>query len=143
MLNLDTHVNSYYTDFTMIKDSLEKMINDYKPEKIFIPCKDFNQDHQCIYEACMIALRPHDKNFFVKKILVYESVHGFSWQGQINANYFVPIDIERKWTLCVKHYSQMRFYRSPALMRDLAALRGLSAGVDHAEGFEILRWVDD
>ena len=70
--NVNSKVN-HYTEIEFIK-VFEDLINDLKPERIFIPYPSYNQDHRVIYNAVRIALRPHDKNHFVKKVLVYEHV---------------------------------------------------------------------
>ena len=61
--NKDSKVN-YYDEHDFI-GIFENLINRLKPERVFIPCPDYNQDHRAIYNAAYIALRPHDKNFFV------------------------------------------------------------------------------
>ena len=93
--NESSKVNHYVEqDFI---DTFEDLINKIKPEKVFIPHPGYNQDHRTIFNAAIVALRPHDRNFFVKKILVYEAAHDVIWNPKkMNLNYFVPIDIERK-----------------------------------------------
>jgi len=56
---------------------LEKTINDRKPDIVFIPSPSYNQDHQEVYRAAVIALRPHDMNHFVKRVVMYEQPQDF------------------------------------------------------------------
>lgn len=125
-------------------NTFEHLINKVKPEKVFIPHPGYNQDHRTIFNAAIIALRPHDRNFFVKKVLVYEAAHDVIWNPRnMNLNYFVPIDIERKIAAYELHKSQVRGMRSPQLLREISAVRGASSNCRYAEAFEILRWCED
>ena len=132
-----------YTEQEFI-DIFEDLIDRIKPERVFLPHPGYNQDHRTVYNAAFIALRPHDRNFFVKKVFVYEAAHDIIWNPRdINLNYFVPIDIERKIKAYELHKSQVRGMRSPQLLREIAAVRGSSSNCKHAEAFQILRWCED
>jgi len=139
-------VNNY--EVPVLIDQLSDVINHVKPEKVFLPYPSYNQDHQAVYKASLIALRPHDVNFFVKKVLVYEQPHVFLWDysydkdASFKPNYFVPIDIDQKLDAysCIK--SQIRTFRAPELVKELASMRGRQAQCGHAEAFETLRWVE-
>jgi LmbE family N-acetylglucosaminyl deacetylase len=121
----------------------ENLINRLKPERVYIPHPGYNQDHRVIYNAAFVALRPHDKNHFVPKVLVYEAVHDVLWSpAQMKLNYFVRIDVEKKIKAYELHASQVRSFRSSEMLRRIAKMRGDMANVDYAEGFEILRWVE-
>ena len=127
-------------------DEFSKTINAHKPEEIYIPYPSYNQDHRAVYEAVMISLRPHDINFFVKKVLVYEQPHVFLWsdtyKDNFKPNYFVPIDVDRKVKAYELMKSQVRDFRSSEDIRALSQLRGTQSGCDYAESFQIIRWVD-
>jgi len=143
---LENEVNHY--KINNLIDPLSHFINTIKPEEIYIPYPSYNQDHRIVYEAAIIALRPHDINFFVKKVFAYEEAQVFLWDqthninGQFKPNYFRQIDIDRKIAAykCLK--SQVRSFRSPEFLKDLAAMRGRQSNYDFAEGFQILRYVD-
>ena len=138
---LDNKVNQYKLQDLL--SSFETFISEQKPEEIYIPHPSYNQDHRVTYEAVLTALRPHDKNFFVKKVLVYEQPHVFLWDysdninGAIKPNYFVPIDIERKIKAYKLMPTQVRSFR-----RSMAQLRGQQSNNEYAEAFQIIRWVD-
>lgn len=125
-------------------DGFQHIINSYKPDRIYIPYPSYNQDHQAVYDAAMIALRPHDKNFFVKKVLVYEGIGAFQWyNNSYEVNHFVEIeDITRKLQGYMFHESQVRGHRSPDDIMALAKLRGSQMGVRYAEAYIIKRWVE-
>jgi LmbE family N-acetylglucosaminyl deacetylase len=143
---LNNKVNFY--KLQPLLESFEKIISDQQPEEIFIPHPSYNQDHRIVYEAILAALRPHDKNFFVKRVLVYEQPHVFLWDytdninGSFKPNYFVPINIEKK----IKAYNlmptQVRNFRSPETLKSIAQLRGQQSNCKYAEAFQIIRWID-
>jgi LmbE family N-acetylglucosaminyl deacetylase len=139
-------VNNYNVS-DLIPD-IEKIINEYRPEKVYIPYPSYNQDHVAVYQAALVALRPHDINHFVKKVLVYEQPHVFLWDnthnidGSFKPNYYVKIDIEKKIKAYQALPSQIRAFRSPSTITNLASLRGQQSNCDYAEAFKIIRWVE-
>ncbi|MBR9682638.1 MAG: hypothetical protein GOV02_03095 [Candidatus Aenigmarchaeota archaeon] len=140
-VNLFSVVNGYkVVDFI---DIFQEVIKRVKPDKIFIPYASYNQDHQAVYHAAMIALRPHDRNFFVKKVLTYEGIGAFQWMNNdYKVNHFVPINVDTKELAYGLHKSQVREFRSMKHVRALAELRGSQIGVPYAEAFIIERWVE-
>jgi N-acetylglucosamine malate deacetylase 1 len=141
---LKHRVNHYQIE--LLIDDLSAVINDYKPDVVFIPYQSYNQDHQVVNKASLIALRHHDINFFVKKVLIYEEPDMVQWDHStgysFKPNYFTEIDIEKKIQLyeCLK--SQNRSFRSCDFLRTIAALRGQQAMCQYAEGYSILRWIE-
>ena len=144
------HVLNNKVNYYKIQDllpSFEKFISKQKPKEIYIPYPSYNQDHRVVYESILTALRPHDKNFFVKKVLVYEQPHVYLWDysdninGKMKPNYFVPIDIERKIKAYKLMPTQVRSFRSPETLRSIAQLRGQQSNSKYAEAFQIIRWV--
>lgn len=134
-------VNSY--QFTDMKDQLESLINLYEPEEVLLPWPSYNQDHQTVYDAAMVALRPHDRNYFVKRVLLYEEPDCF-WQPRspFVPNLFREIDGTEKVTRYFLMSSQVRNHRAPAHILALATVRGAACNKPHAEAFHILRWVE-
>tara|TARA_Y100001963_G_scaffold137949_1_gene202178 strand:+ start:158 stop:784 length:627 start_codon:yes stop_codon:yes gene_type:complete len=139
---LNNEVNRFNVS-DLISD-IEKTINDFKPNIAFVPTPSYNQDHQEVYKASIIALRPHDLNYFVPKILLYEQPQDL-WCGQneqFNPNIFVQIDIEKKIELYSLLKSQVRDHRSPELLKNIAMLRGSQSNYKYAEAYHVLRWVE-
>lgn len=138
----DREVNYY--DFASLKADFEWLIQTYKPDEVLLPWPSYNQDHQTTYRAAKVALRPHDENHFVKRVLLYEEPDCW-WSGidtPFTPTLFRPIDIERKLMLYGLMKSQVRGMRSPDHLRALACTRGAAIGVPHAEAYHILRWVE-
>lgn len=146
-LLLENKVNNY--TIPDLISPIEKIINDIKPEEIYIPYPSYNQDHRVAYEAALVALRPHDNNFFVKKVFAYEQPHVFLWDNshQIDSafkpNYYRAIDIERKIKAYELMETQVRAFRSQETLRSMAQLRGAQSNLDYAEAFQILRYVEE
>ena len=143
---LDNKVNNF-----QLKDLIgefEEVISRLKPQQIYIPYPSYNQDHRIVYEASLIATRPHDINFFVKKVLVYEHHHVLFWDKTHNINsgfvpnYFIPIDINKKIKAYELMKTQVRSFRSSENLKSMANLRGTQSNNEYAEAFQILRWVD-
>ena len=143
---LDNKVNNF-----QLKDLIgefEEVISRLKPQQIYIPYPSYKQDHRIVYEASLIATRPHDINFFVKKVLVYEQPHVFFWDKTHNINsgfvpnYFIPIDINKKIKAYELMKTQVRSFRSSENLKSMANLRGTQSNNEYAEAFQILRWVD-
>jgi LmbE family N-acetylglucosaminyl deacetylase len=139
--DMTAQVNSY--ELLHTKDEIEYVINTNRPEYVFVCAPGFNQDHKTVYEATVIATRPHDTNWFCKKVLAYESIQEVGWPNPpLEVNYYVPLDIDRKLEAYQLHASQVRGHRSPEAIRSLAAVRGAAVNMPYAEAFKILRWVD-
>lgn len=140
---LDHTVNSYVAS-DLIGD-FERFIGEQKPDMVFLPYPSYNQDHRAVFDAALVALRPHDQNFFVKKVLVYEQPHSFFWshngRDTFIPQYFVEIDVERKIKAYELLASQVRAFRSPEHLRSLAVLRGGQSNVAFAEAFQVVRWI--
>ena len=140
---LDNLVNRY-NEYELI-GQIEKIINKDKPDEVYVCHPSYNQDHRVVYDATMVALRPHDKNHFVKRVFVYEQPHMLFWDNggvDFKPNYFVPIDIEKKVKVYETMKSQVRSFRSSEHIKSIAKLRGGQSDCDYAEAFQILRWVE-
>lgn len=139
--NMEGKVNFY--DERHYIPIIEGLINRLKPEMIFIPCPDYNQDHRAIYNAAWIALRPHDRNFFVKKVLMYETSQNAIWNPvQMKLNCFMKIDGHKKVKAYYLYESEVRSMRSPEMLMDIAKIRGKASNYEFAEAFEVMRWVE-
>jgi len=134
-------VNNYKRELMI--NEITDIINDLCPEEIFIPnYSSYNQDHKEVHDACMVALRPHDLNYFVPNVFVYEVEQYLLWgENDFQPNYFEKIDIENKMD-CYKLYkSQVRSMRPPELLENYSKIRGLSSNLEYAESFKIMRMV--
>lgn len=144
----DLPVNEFQSRMPFLIDVFERLVEREEPLEVYVPWPSYNQDHRAVYEAALVALRPHDENHRVERVLVYEGsqINFWDWSSpaaQFHPNYFVPIDIEEKLARYACMPSQVRGMRSPEMLRALATLRGGEIGVPAAEAFQILRWVGE
>lgn len=137
---LNNKVNHYIENDLI--SPFEQAINTVRPDIVFVPNPSYNQDHRAIYNAALVALRPHDLNYFVSKVLVYEQVQDIQSAHikQFNPCVFAEIDVERKIHAYLLYKTQVRKFRSPDMVKTLAKLRGLQSNAEYAEAFEVLRW---
>lgn len=135
-------VNHY--DFTAVKDHLEDVIKELAPSEVYLPWPSYNRDHQTVYEAAMVALRPHDRNPLVPRVLLYEEPD--CWWPMLGQpfvpNFYRRIDAARKIKLYRMMESQVRGHRSPLHLFALSQVRGAAIGTDYAEAYHVLRWVE-
>lgn len=139
------HKVNNYQEQKLIPD-IENIINEEMPDEIYIPHPSYNQDHRACYQACLVALRPHDINHFVNRVFVYEQPQVFLWdnaQQKFSPTYFKKIDIKRKIKFYKIMKSQVRSFRSPDCIQSMAKIRGQQSNLDYAEAFEVLRFVND
>lgn len=116
---------------------IEDAINELEPNALLFPARSRNQDHQVIYDAAMVAIRPHDVNFYVPNVLIYEQAEYMD--GIFTPHLFVPIDIEKKIALFELYQSQQRGHRKSEHLLYLAGLRGMQCNQPFAEAFMIVR----
>ncbi|MBF0483558.1 MAG: PIG-L family deacetylase [Candidatus Omnitrophica bacterium] len=128
---------------------LEKEIIDYKPDVVYGPFwQDNNQDHRAVFEAMRVALRPAGASF-VKEWLVYEvpssTEQSPAVPGRVfQPNYYVDITsgVETKLAAMGCYQTEKRVYphpRSEEAIKILAQYRGIQIGFNYAEGFIRLR----
>lgn len=130
---------------TLVKD-IEQKIQKFKPTTILTHDRaEVNIDHRVTYEAVESACRPTMPNS-PKEILSFEIICSGSWtfESSFKPNVFVDIsDVWEKkmeaWQCYEGERRPFPFPRSDEGIRSLAEYRGLSAGLQKAEGFKLLR----
>jgi len=132
---LENTVNQYQS--SALITPYEAAINQYKPKRVLIPEPSYNQDHRAVYDASIVATRPHDTNWFVSEVLIFEQPHSVMWRhtDQPEPNYFVEINIEDKLSAYALYASQVRGHRSPETVGAMAQLRGAQINATGAEAF--------
>jgi LmbE family N-acetylglucosaminyl deacetylase len=139
---LNNEVNNYVIQ--KLIPEFERIINKVQPDELYIPVPSYNQDHRVVYEAALTALRPHDINFFVKRVLVYEQIQDL-WNHNyhsFNPTFFRRLDIDKKIQIYNLMQSQVRAFRNDNMLHTLAELRGIQANIKYAEAFEVIRWIE-
>jgi len=124
---------------------IESEVNDFLPDIVVVPFPSYNQDHREVYEAALTAMRRHDANHWVKRILLGEQPETFDTLRKVHPfkpTYYRPLDWEFKAKLFDIYRSQQRGHRSMENLRTIAQLRGMQANCEYAEAFEVVRWID-
>ncbi len=139
---LDNKVNRYR--MADLIEPIERWLNDCRPETVLIPQPaSYNQDHRAVFDAAMVATRPHDENWLTPRVLVYEQPHTLMWPvaPAIEPTLFREIDIAAKLATYRLYDSQVRAHRSAEIIEALARLRGAQMGRPYAEGFGVKRLI--
>lgn len=140
-----------YDSFTANRLHMESMANliavmeaaivRHNPNTVLLPFPDYNQDHRTVYNAGLVACRPHDINPYVRNVLVYEMpcthqcVQGVLFRPDV----YLPIDVEAKVELYELYTSQIRSHRSCDAVRHLAGVRGMQCNKQFAEAYQVVR----
>jgi LmbE family N-acetylglucosaminyl deacetylase len=135
-----------------VNDRLGTIISEIDPDELFIPfLGDIHRDHQIIFEAAVVAVRPHRRQS-PASVYAYETLSETNWNGPyvtpaFHPTHFVDIsahlDVKLDALRCF--LSQMRDFpheRSLVAVRALAMLRGATVAVPAAEAFVTVRTVE-
>jgi LmbE family N-acetylglucosaminyl deacetylase len=128
--------------------TIEKEINDFKPEKIFTHhYGDLNIDHRVVYNATITACRPINNT--VKEIICFEVPSSTEWNypNTFVPNYFVNISkqLDKKIKAMEVYTSEIQKFphpRSSEYLKINANRWGGVSGNIAAEAFEIIRKID-
>jgi LmbE family N-acetylglucosaminyl deacetylase len=128
---------------------IEALINELKPQVIYTQHGgDLNVDHRIVHQAVVTACRPAP-GACVHAIYGYETASSTEWASRTMGGVFHPIrfvdiskTLERKRKALACYASEMRPFphaRSLEGLEALARWRGVSAGVEAAEAFTVVR----
>lgn len=123
-------------------------IRNLRPDVVLLPSPSYNQDHEAVARAGLVATRPHDHAALpqASAVLLYEYPPN-SWclpQERFVPGFYVDISefLDRKLDAYRLYRSQARdglHQNSPDNLANLARLRGREIGVHAAEAFQVLR----
>ncbi|MBN1849304.1 MAG: PIG-L family deacetylase [Deltaproteobacteria bacterium] len=134
-----------YPILSIVKD-IENKMESYSPTMLFTHNPlEVNIDHRITYEAVEAACRPvHD--WVPKEIYLFEVVCSGSWTFQSRFRPNVFVDISDVWEIKMKAWQCYKgeqkpypFPRSQMGQETLARYRGISAGLEKAEAFCLVR----
>ena len=126
--------------------SLDRLIQKYKIDTIYTHwAGDSNQDHISTYKATMAAAR------YVRNVYCYEQIPiPRLTENEMTINYYIDISdyMEDKIEVSKCHKSQIKKYDKvgfdvPNRLRVLAEFRGIQANCEYAEGFHIIKKVEN
>jgi LmbE family N-acetylglucosaminyl deacetylase len=130
----------------VIADAISRVINQVKPETVYVCHRDVNQDHRAVFDATMIATRPKP-GCPVKYLYAYETLSSTEWNfdNSFVPDYFVEIDYQVKYDMMSKYKSEVRqppHPRSGMGIMSLSGHRGNTVGVTDAEAFMLIRGIN-
>lgn len=127
-----------------INVEIEKMIKKYRPTMVYTtPHNDLSKDHQKVFESTLVATRPSSG---VKRVLCYEI------PGQTNTPFRPTVyeDISGEFTFKLRAFKQYTTEiekfphpRSIRAIENMAIYRGIEAGLEKCEAFELIREISD
>lgn len=129
-----------------------KAFQEFQPEIIYtLNRSDAHSDHRIIFDA-VAACTKSFRYPFIKKVLMYECISETEFAPALPEKVFIPnyfIDIsahlKEKIELMKIYKSEMGehpFPRSEENIRALATFRGATAGVQFAEAFQLLKFIE-
>lgn len=139
-------------NFSELVGKISEVAAKFKPDTVYcVNRSDAHSDHRYVFEAAL----PLAKSFrypSVKKFLMYECVSETEFAPSLQASAFVPnyfVDISQQFKnkneLIEVYNSEMGQHPFPRSLRNIEALaihRGAYAGVEYAEAFQLLKFVE-
>ena len=149
----DTSEDNRYLDAKPLHSLIEKIETDskvslkkIKPTIVAIPTLySHHQDHVCVHNACIAALRPLSKPN-ANTVISYEAPEHSRWStnGVFVPNFFVNIDkfLTNKINAFYKYKSQIRVgHRDKNTIKAQAEYRGKEAGMEVSEAYVLHRFI--
>lgn len=135
-----------------LNEQVAKAALNIKPEIVYTHFYgDINNDHQVVFEATMVAVRPIG-DYSVRRVLAYNTPSSTEWSAQTSNNVFLPnvyVDITdylpKKIEAMKQYQSELRSYPHPRSLESLnqvAKFWGKHIGVDAAEPFMLIREIE-
>ncbi|MGY3795206.1 PIG-L deacetylase family protein [uncultured Aquimarina sp.] len=142
------------TDESLIKmiPKVSKIFNEAEPEIIYLLNRsDAHSDHNITFRSVMACTKSF-RYPFVKRVLMYECISETEFGPTLPENVFMPtyfVDIskyrDKKNELMKIYSSELGEHPFPRSLRNMDALstfRGATIGVEFAEAFQVLKWID-
>lgn len=136
-----------HVDLLDVVKEIEKIIAEVKPHIIYTHYQhDLNIDHRLTHAGVLTATRPM-ADCCVKEIYSFETLSASEWNfsdTNFHPNYYVDIsgELDKKIEAMNVYKSELREWphpRSTEGIRILSKLRGMQAGMNYAEAFEVVR----
>jgi len=116
---------------------------------------DLNSDHLVVFEAAIVACRPHNHHQkLVQKVLSYEVLSSSEWSGKVGEDFFTPTNynilskeiIEKKLQAFKCYETEQCEYphpRSTQSVYNLSQHRGFNINTEYAEAFALVRSIEE
>ncbi len=148
-----------FASMSLTDNSLNQLIpkisayfNEIKPEIIYVMNRsDAHSDHRILFDAVMACTKSF-RYPFIKRVLMYECLSETEFAPALPEKVFIPnyyVDItdfmDMKLEIMKIYESEIDehpFPRSISNIKALAHYRGASVGVNYAEAFQLLKFID-
>lgn len=151
LLNYPTMTLSSSTIIKMVPE-ISKIFLEVKPEIIYsLNRSDAHSDHRVTFDAVMACTKSF-RYPFIKQVLMYECISETEFAPNLPEkvfmpNYFVDISdfISQKLKVMSIYESELRKHPFPRSLKNIEALaifRGASVGVEYAEAFQLVKFID-
>ena len=131
---------------------ISEIFNQIEPEIIYcLNRTDAHSDHRYTFDAVMACTKSF-RYPFIKKVLLYECISETEFAPAIpervfQPNYFVDISdfLNKKIEIMKIYKSELGdhpFPRSEKNIKALSIFRGATAGVEYAEAFQLIKYID-
>lgn len=125
-----------------ITSQLDKVIDEFRPDEIFINYRSLHQDHIKMYDCALASVRLRE-GYSPKLVALYEYPFATTQVGPIGGGFMyhdISDCMDRKVALFELYKSQIRQSPSPLNKEGIMALariRGVECGVEYAEKFYV------
>lgn len=132
-----------------LNDTFREVVAEVDPDRVYLPHpSDLHHDHGKIFEAGLVATRPHTES--VSCVYAYETVSETEWgydAPEFSADVYVDISgyLEKKVEAMETYETEVRTFphpRSPRAIRALAEKRGSEIAREAAEAFTLIRSIE-
>lgn len=131
---------------------IAKLFNELKPEIIYVMNRsDAHSDHRITFDA-VVSCTKSFRHSYIKKVLMYECISETEFAPAVpekvfQPNYFVDITayFKEKINAMKVYESEIEEHPFPRSIRNIEALavfRGASVGVEYAEAFQLIKYID-
>jgi len=138
-------------EFLEIVKKVEQALEKFKPDIIYTHhFGDLNIDHRLTFQAVLTACRPTEK-ILVREIYSFEILSSTEWSQEKIEKPFIPnvyedisLTIEKKIKALHEYKSEIKEFPHPRSLQGIEVLaqkRGMEAGLEYAEAFELIRHI--
>ena len=131
---------------------ISKIFTEIEPEIVYcLNRSDAHSDHRITFDAVMACTKSF-RYPFIKQVLMYECISETEFAPQLPEKVFIPnyfVDIssflEEKMNLMKIYESELGKHPFPRSLKNIEALatfRGASVGVEYAEAFQLIKYID-
>ena len=144
----DFHTGQLYSEMRKLITTFDRLINDARPDVLYVPFPSMHQDHMAVYEAGLRSARLgfSGRRHYVPTVLVYD-VSAYTsnlYETGLKWNHYEALT-EEQIDLKVKAFSEYESQQDgnvdSSALKDEARVLGHQHGVPFAERYAVVRQV--